>query len=85
MPAKEDMTIEEVPTDNMTTHADVVAHFMDHYPAEHIDEEVQLFARKSGNPAVAELVAGLSRPYTREHLRQILELCTGAQISHVGW
>ena len=73
-----------VPVGQNVQHANLVAEY-DNYPEEHVDAEVALFARKSGNPAIAELVASFDRPYTRNHLKQVLAIASVEEIEHVGW
>lgn len=63
----------------------LIQDFMNRYPEEDVDAEVRLFATKSGNPAIAALVAGLPTPHTRAHLRAVLEIATLDEIAHVGW
>jgi hypothetical protein len=65
--------------------AALVRTYMETYPEEHVDGEVALFAIKSGNGEVANLINTWERPYTRNQLGEVLELSTYDEICYVGW
>lgn len=66
-------------------HRSLVAKYAEEYPDDHVDGEVALFARKLGRADIVARVETFARPYTRENLLEILEMCSGGEIGYVGW